>query len=424
MRALEKYFPVLFVLPFFFATTQFEVLKAPSEIARWVVLFLASGLAFYHGLGRGRQKTSELHLTDYVSLVFLALFAVSSFWSIDNTYSFLRTVSMALLYVAVFWYFWGYADRFGEAQLLRLLLRTSAVLLALNLMIFGVMAPSAILEFRFHGFFVNANNIGLICVLSLPLSFAGLFRTRSHYNKAEFGIFLLSAAACGSRTALVAGFTGMALIAAAQGLRGNRKALWLGGAFAGLIFFAFTSQFTSQTIARTDTLETLSNRTYFWEMAKLDYIPQRPWLGHGFGTDGMIHDHYGIVLKDLQLRGYGVMSSYYGLAVAVGIPLTVLFFGALALSTLWGIFRYWRDHPMMTYSASVVAGMLAGITESAIYSVGNCFAYLFWMAFMLAIRRGINLPLIARQRARQSVNLRKRRVSVRPALSSSMSSTP
>ena len=222
------------------------------------------------------------------------------------------------------------------------------------------------------------------------------------------GIFLASAVACGSRTGLLASGVGMAMICVSHGIQGNRKALWLGVGFAGLLVFAFTSEATSETIARTDSLETLSNRTLFWDMARENYIPERPWLGHGFGTDGIIHEHYGVVLKELKLRGYGVMSSYYGLAVAVGIPVTILFYAVMAWSTLRGIYFRWRDHPMMAYSAAVVAGMLVGITESAIYSVGNCFAYWFWIAFMLAIRRGIYLPILARQKMRKVAKARKR----------------
>jgi threonine/homoserine/homoserine lactone efflux protein len=83
------------------------------------------------------------------------------------------------------------------------------------------------------------------------------------------------------------------------------------------------------------------------------------------------------------------MSSYYGLAVAVGIPGTILFYLALVSGLLKPLARYRRDLRLMALCGMVVAGLLVGITESAIYSVGNCFAYLFWMGFALMIRRTV-----------------------------------
>lgn len=387
MNRLEKWLPVAFALPFLFATTMLEFLRLPSEFGRWLMLATTCGLAAMHGFGRGPKQRLGMLPADGVFLAFLGFFGISSIWAIDFSYSLQRTISFGMLYGATFWYGWGYADRFGEDRLLRLLLRTSAVLLGLNLLVFGVLAPDMIVARRFHGFFENPNNIGLICSVSLPLAFVALLRKREVGNWVEFSVFFLSVLACGSRTGLVASMTGMALIGGLRMIRGDRLALAFGVALAVLVASVSLTSYFEENVARADTLETMSNRTFFWELAKEDYIPERPWLGHGFGTDGLIHEHYGVSLFDLKLRGYGVMSSYYGLAVAVGIPVTVLFYVMMGAVTLWALWQYWKDPLQVALCAAVIAGMLVGITESAIYSVGNCFAYLFWMAFALMIRR-------------------------------------
>jgi hypothetical protein len=389
MTSLERWFPVAFALPFLFATTQSEVAKLPSEIARWVMLAAACGLAVLHGMGRGPGKRIGMVPADFVALGFFAFFALSAVWAIDQSYSIQRTVSFGMLYVATFWYGWSYADRFGEEQLLQLLLRTATVILGANLLVYSALAPGEIIARRFQGFFDNPNNIGLICAISLPLVFSELLRKRGLWQWADFAVFFLSLLACGSRTGLVSSAVGMLLIGGLGAIRGNRIAIGFGIGLAVLVGLISLTNFFDENVVRTGSLETLSNRTQFWDLAKLDYIPKRPWLGHGFGTDGEIHEHYGIALVALKLRGYGVMSSYYGLAVAVGIPATVLFYLALASGLVRPLTKYRRDLRLMALCGLVIAGLLVGITESAIYSVGNCFAYLYWMGVALLVRRTV-----------------------------------
>lgn len=400
MNRLDKWFPVVFALPFLFATTQFEVTKVPSEIARWLMLALACGIALVRGMGRGPGQRLGMGMADFMALAFLAFFAVTALWAIDAAHSIQRTVSFGLLYLATFWYGWGYADRYGEERLLQLLLRAATAILAANLLVFGALTPGEILARRFQGFFDNPNNIGLICAISLPLVFADLLRKRGWWQWTEFAVFFLSLLACGSRTGLVASCTGVLLIGVMHAARGNRIAMGFGFGLAVLLGLVSLTNFFDENVARAESLETLSSRTQFWELAKVDYIPKRPWSGHGFGTDGRIHDYYGVALVDLKLRGYGVMSSYYGLAVAVGIPGTILFFLSIIAALVRPLTRFRRDLRLIALCGMVIAGLLVGITESAIYSVGNCFAYLFWMGFALLIRRStyrsMRVPLTAR----------------------------
>ncbi|MDB4432931.1 hypothetical protein N9135_01340 [Akkermansiaceae bacterium] len=387
MNRYEWLFPALLVLPFLFSTTEQEVLRLPSELGRWLVLAGACGLGLYHGFGRGPAKQIGLVTADFWVWVILLFFAMSSFWSIDPFYSFQRSVSCALLYGATFWYLWDYADRRGETSLLQIFLRTTAVILGLNLLLYGLLSPGLLLARRFQGIFENPNNLGLICAISLPLVFAELFKSRSRWNWFCFGVFALSLLLCGSRTGLVAALAGMIIIWALKIIRGNRMATAFGVAMFLLITALLLSNFFQENIAREETVVTLSNRTLFWELAKEEYIPARPWLGHGFGTDGLVHDHYGVVLSDLKIRGYGVMSSYYGLAVAIGIPAAVFFFLLVAFVLVSALIRFRKHPPIVALAATIVAGLLVGITESAICSVGNCFAYLFWTVFALLVRR-------------------------------------
>ena len=129
-----------------------------------------------------------------------------------------------------------------------------------------------------------------------------------------------------------------------------------------------------------------SNRTFFWDLGR-GYIEKRPDFGHGFGTDVLIHDYYGIALVDLGLRGAGVMSSYYGLAVQIGQPFAYCFFGAIWGFVSHSFIKYWRDYEIASLVGTITSGLVLCFFENVIYSAGNNFCFLFWIIFMLAVRR-------------------------------------
>ncbi len=387
MTFVDKWFPVWFTLPFLFATLDVEVVQSVATAARWGVLFAAAFFAFYSGFRRGRGAAARWLSADSMAVVWIGVLALSYFWSIEPVYSFQRAVSMGLIYVVAFWYVWDWVDRRSDDRFITRALWTIAVVLAANLLVGGAFAPSTVLAARFQGFFLNPNNIGLIAVLAVPLSFSRMLCSRRWIDCGLWGIFVISVITCGSRTALVASVAAMGVIIGVRFIKNMKAAmgvlLVLTLGIAGLS----RTQFFEERVLRKKTLETMSNRTFFWDLARERYIPRRPRLGHGFGSDRDIHEYYGVQLSSLQLRGYGVMSSYYGLAVAMGVPFTVFFF-----SVLWGIpirnlLKFHGDGRLILYSSVVISGLLVCITESSIYSAGNPFAYFFWIVVMLMVRR-------------------------------------
>lgn len=386
MRFFERYFPVLFALPFLFATMNFEPLRVFGEVARWGVLFLAAGLAAFQGFPRGGGRVG-IGARDGVILSLLGLFLLSSLWSIMPSTTVQRSIAVTLLYVASFWYFWAWADRHSDGRLVDLLLRTFFVVLGINLVFGAILTPWSLFSGRFQAFFNNPNNIGLIVSLAIPLSFGRAIATRRRNDWLLWGFFVINNLACGSRGALFGSLAGMALILSLSATRRPLLVLGIAGAFAVVLGLLWGSDVFQEKVIRSDTFETMSNRTKFWELAKQIYIPARPGLGHGFGSDELIHSYYGVSIFDLKLRGYGVMSSYYGLAVAVGVPATVLCFVLLWLGTLFTMFRYRTDARLVACGAAVVSGLLISIVEPALYSAGNCFAFLFWTMLMVVLRR-------------------------------------
>lgn len=380
-----RYFPVIYALPFMLATTQFSAISAASELARWSVLLVAVAFASRFGFKRMGRRRGRLTYVDVVIISFLIIFMASSIWSINGYYSFQKAVSMMMLISASFWAFWHYADRYSEKELLNGLLFSIVTILALNLTL-GWFAPRPITAGRFNGFFENPNNIGILAAIAGSIALTRWLERRRWIDLLTLAIVMTNLILAGSRSAIFAiSFVlvlhiGRALITTPQ------RAFLLVVTLASSLVFLTQSAFFADRILRTESIVTGSNRIYFWDLAKT-YIANRPMLGHGFGADIIIHDHYGVILRELGLRGAGVMSSYYGAAVQVGIPLSVLIFVLLWGYVLYALILKRRDFWSFHFAAIMAAGLIVSIFEPVLFSAGNAFSFIFYVVFMLLVRR-------------------------------------
>lgn len=380
-----RYFPAVYALPFLFATVQFDAITRLAEPARWIIFAIAILFAIqfrFRRMGRLKDRLTNL---DIAVLLFLAVFAVSSLWSIDGFYTFQKVVSAALLLISSFWTFWLYADRFSEEKLLRTLLFPIVLVLTANLSVSWFIADPFFAG-RFRGFFVNPNNIGILSIVSAGITLVLWLRQRRAVDLFALSIILANLMMASSRSGLLV----FALIVLLSLLRTFAKTPIHGMVGLAVVFgsgyaFAQTSFFENQ-ILRIDTLWDASNRIYFWALAK-EYIASRPVFGHGFGTDITVHDHYDVVLGDIGLRGSGVMSSYYGLAIQMGIPFALFFFAVFWIYVLAVMARRMSDFWIFHYAAIIAAGLVQGVTEPILFSAGNIFSFFYWIVFMLMYRR-------------------------------------
>ena len=410
MKWLWRQFPIFYTLPFVAATLAVDPVANAGSIIRWVMLAIGGLLAVFLVFYGRTNRTEKFAAGDIPFIVYLLFFLASTFWSINPAYTFGRAVSVVLLYLTSFWTLRRWAIQFSEDLLVEKMVYTLATCLAINL-VFGLLfARNELFGARFQGAFTNPNNIADISGLCAPLAFGWLVIRRRVRDWIVLGIIGASLTVCGNRTALIAVLMAGALMISFGVIRKQWIALLIGGVM--VVFLAFFSQtdYFKENILRAGTLDTMSNRTQFWDLARQQYIPQRPKLGHGFGTDALINEYYGNNLPDLKLRGYGLSSSYYGMAVQVGIPATVIFFGLLWGLTGLGLARFPNDWRVVVYGATVVAGLVVSITESVIYSAGNCFSFLFWTVVMLMLKRmRHNHSVLAVNRAQIWAAKRKKR---------------
>lgn len=374
------------MLPFLMATIQQPQVSMAGRALRWIILAIGCLMAVKSGFKRAGEKRRLVTSADKTIIAFLSLFFLSEIWTIQPWFTVQRAASMTLLYGCSFWTLWEYADHFSEKQLIRKILQTLGIVLALNFAALIITPNSAWFAGRFRGFFVNPNNIGLTLSVAMPLALAQLIKDRTTWLFILVAVFSASLLACGSRSPILG--TGIATIAILISFSAKKSSQVIAIAVLsciGLTFFIQTDLFTEH-VLREDSLYQASNRTFFWELGR-EYIAKRPDFGHGFGTDTLIHDHYGIALVDLALRGDGVMSSYYGLAVQIGRPLAYCFFGAIWGFVFYSFMKYWEDYELVTLLGSIASGLVLCFFENSIYSAGNNFCFVFWMVFMLAVRR-------------------------------------
>ncbi len=367
------------------ATTRIDLLAQLGVKLRWVVLILGFCLVLYYGFKRTPGRTVKLGLADAIILCFLGIFLYSASWSIAPSYTYSRVMSLFLLYITSFWLLWRYAEQFTAERLLCNLLYTIAAFMALNLLVGIVIYPGEILVSRFQGMFQNPNNIGIITCLTIPIAVSQWLKNRRRLDADIVGVLAINLLAAGSRSALLGVVIAIVVITISLTTVRPSRAVFFGliGIIA-LTFFTKTTYFEEQ-ILREQSLENASNRTFFWDIAKI-HIKKRPYTGHGFGTDGVFHSYYGIDLKRLGLRGYGAMSSYYGLAVAMGWPVTIAFYTVLVGFIIGSMLVYWKDYYLITLLGTLASGVVVSIFEPVIYSAGNAFSFLFWACLMLSVR--------------------------------------
>lgn len=371
------------------ASTQFQSVSAIAEIARWAILFVAVGFAARLKFRRAGRRIGMLTRVELCIVVFLLIFFISSSWSIESAYSFQKAVSMTLLFLAIFWALWQFADRYSEDSLLNGFMFSIGTVFAANLTL-GWLAPRPMIAGRFNGFFENPNNIGIVAVLAGSIA---LVRWLNGRKKVDFIIMIIifaNLALAGTRSAILGICLVLVLHISRTLISKPLKAFLLIFGITALVFYFTQTAFFYDRIVREDSLSTGSQRILFWELAQ-GYISNRPIFGHGFGTDIIIHDHYGINLRDEALRGAGVMSSYYGAAIQIGIPLAIILFGLFGIFLLKSLFLRAGDFWVFHYAAILAAGLILAVFEPVLFSAGNAFSFLFYTILMLLARRLIDL---------------------------------
>jgi hypothetical protein len=378
------------LLTLMIATTHFLVGDPVVSVARWIMYALLC-LAF---LFRPRESVSirKPRLLDAVATGFLVLAAASALYSSDPSLTVQRTISLALLYLGVFWTMWSYADLIGDLKIANTLLHVAAIVFLAGVANV-LLADSATIASRYRGVLVNPNAIGMLAIVFLPLAIAKWVRERSVWMTALTALIVVSVVLSGSRNGVMT--ASVAIVFMMFRVRAWKAALLI--ASLGTVIYLSMPETpvnmgrAATTLSRLVSGETMAlagGRVEAWEAA-IPIIRTKIFLGHGFGTEETIFRGMSFMIH----RGAYVHNSYLGLTYQLGLAGSLLLFTPL----LWLLFRRGvaRRRPSIqtaAYEAVLFGGLVASFFESWIYSAGNAFAFPFWICLMLLTRIVLGAP--------------------------------
>jgi hypothetical protein len=133
-----------------------------------------------------------------------------------------------------------------------------------------------------------------------------------------------------------------------------------------------------------------SGRAVAWDGAFHQAL-QRPILGYGFGTEDKV-----FVDRYFYFQGDRPENAYLGLLLqngVAGLLLYLVFAGALLLGVARALRRGLpRTGAVTAFSCVVVAGLVMGLVQSFVYSVGNIGTLTFWVAAALVAASTAQVP--------------------------------
>jgi O-antigen ligase len=358
---------------------------AAVDAARWTMLGLLGAMLLFRPPKRVLMRRPGL--VDACFVAFATMAFASAIYTSSLPVTIQRAASVVLLYVAVFWTLWYYADLIGEDKLVDTLIFIAFAVFALGALSYFFSA-TALMAGRFRGVMQNPNAVGMLTVIFLPLVIGRFIRKRRLLDAALIGLMILSVVLSGSRNGVITASLSIMFL------------LWRTRAWKAAFFLAVSAAALLLAMPETNAMEELesrpelsrivkgsqkgltSGRAEAWQVA-IPIIQRRLLLGYGFGTEDRIFE--GISFR--VHRGTYVHNSYLGMTYQLGLVGSILLFLPLLVLLFRRTFASRTESVQVAaYEAVLFGGLVASLFESWVYSVGNAFAFPFWICVMLLIR--------------------------------------
>ncbi|WP_251929732.1 O-antigen ligase family protein [Salinibacter ruber] len=391
------------VLGMVLAQAQSQQLESFLYLGRWIPLGLLTVYALFLGASSPRLRGPAIRRfrgIDGWIMGWIAMAYVSAGYSIAPGTTLLMSTTFILGYGAVFWGVWSYVDRFGERPVITMILSIAGLIAVASLASFFTGIGSAadlgyavqdggiVQSVRLRGVLENPNSLGMLCAFTLPLFLVRAMTRKSIFTYGVFGIVVITALFTGSRGSLGASILGCGYMIWKSKHVGRVGAVFFALLTVAVGLYGLRGTIES-VILRPEQLETASGRFLIWELFA-EYIRNRPLLGHGWGTEDLLHNHYGTNLEQLGIRGIYAGSSYVGFAGQVGVLMTAAFF--LPLFWLTGrnaLVPRGAGIRLHALNAVLIVGLTTAAVESWMSSLGNAQSLLFWIPVMLLVRRRV-----------------------------------
>lgn len=340
--------------------------------------------------------------------LFVGLALLSATWSIDPLLTVLRAVSIGLGYVFLCFCLWRHvADASRVRRMVESVLNVhlAGVVAGLGLAswdaaralrVYAFAERGAESSLRFHGVYLNPNDVGVSMLLVLPWLLTSVGAARG--LRARNWVPALLAGG----TLLAAGTRSVALaIVVALLTRGGRRAkifglatLLLAGSY--LVLREAVLDTLGSTLIRSRTVVSLGERWDVWT-AVLPRILDRAALGHGYGTGDRLVRHYGISSTEniLQQAAQGPSFELHStfLQLFADLGLFGIAFGAALL--VWTVRLTLRaparappgwERVVRPLEVAITAGMIVAMFESFLFAFGGPCSLVFWSYGILLMR--------------------------------------
>jgi len=366
------------------AQSPFQGLDLVAVQLRWV-FFSLFALHVFGDIFLGRT-VRNIKIFDAFAIIFVVYALLSSFYSPLPVLSRERAITILFLYISVFWIIWKYAYDQGPEKTVNLILKATMLIFIISYMIIFIGPYRAFAYGRFQGMFGHPNSIGITSAIFLPLSLWQYLETKKRTAKFFFFLILASLFLSASRNSINAAVISMGYFVYIRSRKYRPLIVFLSMALV------FTLTWSAKTVAkkfffdyyRTESIPTIGGRMQVWPLA-LDSIKDKPIMGYGFGVEEKIFAlKYPMIRR--QVGGYYMHNSYLGMMLQLGIVGFIIFYSPLFILLFKELSsRQDSKAPPLKYAlrASVLAGLLCGIFESWLYSVGNAQVFPFWVMVML-----------------------------------------
>lgn len=431
-----------------------------GRAVRWALLAELCALALgYAALrlwaergARGRRVAGAVPL---LATLLVGVALLSAAWSASPGLTLGRAVTLAGLLVTCGALAYGSGGRpVAAGQLLLGVLAGAAVLGLGGLVVLALDPDRAIVPATtgkpalYNGLGSNPNALALLFAVSLPLTVWAFVEARSRLGKTVAAVLFLgfdaSLTASGARGALLGALGGVAALAWALPSSRRRRVAMV-GATAALLAVNVVAWELPPTAERNPVLNPefgarvpindrdaqfilpledelalgglarrfeegalgSSGRVQAW-FGALGQAAQRPLLGYGFGTEERV-----FVDRYYPFVGGRPENSYVGTALQLGFVGAGLLVGLLAallvsaVAWLRGLAGE-EGRAGAVCAALVVCGLLLGLSQSYLTSVGSTATFPFWLAAFLLVVLPRTRPAIARRAAATSASSRPR----------------
>jgi O-antigen ligase len=354
-----------------------------GSYVRLGILMLACALGllqFIRSRSIGRRKTS-IH---FVLLgVFLVAALVSTIYSIDQQYTFVRSAS----FLALFGFLLGLDSWLEEERRFKQTLNTLLIVVGLvtflSVLSMVFWPDRAWDESRFQGLWDHPNSMGGFCMLSYPL-LLWMYPRSTALQKCLIAVLMAGLVVLhvmtGSRGSLIAALFGVCVWFVVR-RKTTQLAVLLVVSAIGLLV---SMQLKPSSFERDGlySLTDLTDRQDFW-YGSMTLIREKPLLGYGYGVEGGVWNDPRFNQPEYSLwKGTARASLHNGyLSVAIGIGLVALVVWLVILVIpLWKL----RRSVYLDYKAVAMAILLASMLLNFVEGEIGGTAAVFWIMWVIA----------------------------------------